>query len=173
MNRSPSLIRRSVQALVTGIEALLVAAFVLLTLDVLWGVFSRYLLGDQSRWTEELAIYLLVWVSLIGAAVTYRERGHLGVDYFVGKLDPAARRLAAIAADLAVLAFALVALVYGGGVLITKTLSTGQLSPALGVQMGYLYLAAPISGVCFALFSVEHLVDLLRRAPEPDTTNEP
>jgi TRAP-type C4-dicarboxylate transport system permease small subunit len=172
MNRSPSLVRRPVQVFVTGIEALLVAAFVLLTLDVLWGVFSRYVLGHQSRWTEELAIYLLVWVSLIGASVTYRERGHLGVDYFVGKLDPAAQRLAAVASDLAVLGFALFALVYGGGVLITKTLSTGQVSPALGIEVGYLYLAAPISGVCFALFSVEHLVDLLRRVPDPDASNE-
>ena len=172
MTRSASLLRRLVQSLVTGIEAVLIAAFVLLTLDVLWGVFSRYALGHQSRWTEELAIYLLVWVSLIGASITYRERGHLGVDYFVGKLDPGAQRLAAVAADAAVLAFAVFALIYGGGVLITKTLSTGQVSPALGVQMGYLYLAAPISGVFFALFSVEHLVDQFGRAPEPDATNE-
>lgn len=172
MSRSMNRVRRLVQSLVTGIEALLVASFVVLTLDVLWGVFSRYALGHQSRWTEELAIYLLVWVSLIGASVTYRERGHLGVDYFVGKLDPGAQRLAAVAADLAVLAFALFALGYGGAVLITKTLSTGQVSPALGIQMGYLYLAAPISGVCFALFSVEHLVDLLGRKFEPDTTGE-
>ena len=172
MTRSGSRLGRAVQGFVRGIETLLVAAFVLLTLDVLWGVFSRYALGHQSRWTEELAIYLLVWVSLIGASVTYRERGHLGVDYFVGKLDPGAQRLAAVGADLAVLAFALFALVYGGGVLITKTLSTGQVSPALGVQVGHLYLAAPISGVCFALFSVEHLVDLLRRAPDPDATHE-
>jgi TRAP-type C4-dicarboxylate transport system permease small subunit len=172
MNRSPSLMRRLLHALVRGIEALLVVAFVLLTLDVLWGVFSRYVLGDQSRWTEELAIYLLVWVSLIGASVTYRERGHLGVDYFVGKLDPAARWLAAVASDLAVLAFALFALCYGGGVLITRTLSTGQVSPALGIEVGYLYMAAPISGVCFALFAVEHLVDLLRRGPESAATHE-
>jgi TRAP-type C4-dicarboxylate transport system permease small subunit len=172
MNRSASLVRRLLEALVKGIEVLLVAGFVLLTLDVLWGVFSRYALGHQSRWTEELAIYLLVWVSLIAASITYRERGHLGVDYFVGKLDPGAERLAAVASDVAVLAFAVFALIYGGGVLITKTLSTGQVSPALGVQMGYLYLAAPISGVCFALFGVEHLVDLLGRTPEPDATNE-
>ena len=172
MGRSASLVRRLLGGLVKGIEALLVGAFVLLTLDVLWGVFSRYALGHQSHWTEELAIYLLVWVSLIGASITYRERGHLGVDYFVGKLDPGAQRLAAVTADIAVLAFAVFALIYGGGVLITKTLSTGQVSPALGVQMGYLYLAAPISGACFALFSVEHLVHLLGRTPGPDATNE-
>ena len=160
--------RRAMQLAVTGIEALLVVAFAALTLDVLWGVFSRYVLGQQSRWTEELAIYLLVWVSLLGAAVTYRDRGHLGVDYLVGKFDPEARRLAAVLADLAVFAFALFALVYGGGVLIVKTLATGQVSPALGVQMGYLYLAAPLSGVLFALFSVEHVVDLLRREPQEE-----
>lgn len=148
-------------ALVKALEGFLVVAFGVLTLDVLWGVFSRYVLGAQSRWTEELAIYLLVWISLLGAAVTYGEKGHLGVDYFVGKLHPAAQRVAAFAVDLAVLVFAAFALVYGGYVLVARTLEADQMSPALGVPMGYLYLSAPISGVFFVTFSLEALIETI------------
>ena len=53
-------------------------------------------------------------------------------------------------------------LLYGGWILITKTLATGQVTPALGVKMGYTYLAAPISGFFFTLFCLENLVALLR-----------
>lgn len=161
MKTFSSAIQRGHVALVKTLEGFLVVAFSVLTLDVLWGVFSRYVLGAQSRWTEELAIYLLVWISLLGAAVTYGEKGHLGVDYFVGKLDPAAQRVAAVAVDLAVLVFAGFALVYGGYALVAKTLEAEQVSPALGVQVGYLYLAAPLSGIFFVTFSLEALIETI------------
>jgi TRAP-type C4-dicarboxylate transport system permease small subunit len=146
----------------------LIAGFSALTLDVLWGVFSRYLLGEQSRWTEELAIYLLVWVSLLGASLAYAQRAHLGVDYLVERLDPAARKLAHGLAELLVMAFAVYVLMFGGGQLVTKTLESGQVSPALGVSMAYVYLAAPISGVFFLLFASENLLALLRGSDAAD-----
>src|SRR5690606_16647406 len=121
--------------------------FGILTLDVLWGVASRYVLGSQSRWTEEVAIYLLVWVSLLGAAIVYRERGHLGVDFLVTKLHPDAQRIVALLIELAVMVFAGFVLVYGGLVLVFQTLAAGQITPALGWKMGYLYSVVPISGV--------------------------
>ena len=143
--------------LVKALELFLIVSFAVLTLDVLWGVFSRYVLGAQSRWTEELAIYLLVWVSLLGASLTYEEKGHLGVDYFVGKLHPDARKIAAVFIELVVLFFAGFGLLYGGWMLVSLTLAANQLSPALGIKVGYFYLAAPISGLFFILFSLEHL----------------
>ncbi|MFP4282924.1 MAG: TRAP transporter small permease [Verrucomicrobiota bacterium] len=146
--------------LVKGLSTFLILAFAVLTLDVLWGVVSRYLLGAQSRWTEEVATYLLVWISLLGAALTYEEKGHLGVDYFVGKLDPAAQRVAAIFVELVVLLFSIVALLVGGWILVSRTLEADQLSPALGWKVGYLYLAVPLSGVFFTLFALEHLAEL-------------
>jgi TRAP-type C4-dicarboxylate transport system permease small subunit len=99
----PGLPERAWESLVRGLEWTLVVGFAALTLDVLWGVFSRYVVGSQSRWTEELAIYLLVWISLLGASLTYLEKGHLGVDYFVARLDPNAQRVTAIVVELTVL----------------------------------------------------------------------
>ncbi|MEL6133172.1 MAG: TRAP transporter small permease subunit, partial [Bacteroidota bacterium] len=40
----------------------------MITLVVLWGVFTRYALGSQASWSEELARFLLVWIGLLGAA---------------------------------------------------------------------------------------------------------
>lgn len=160
--------------LVKALEWLLIVSFLVLTLDVLWGVFSRYVLGAQSIWTEELAIYLLVWVSLIGAAVTYEEHGHLGVDYFVGKMDPAARKLAAIFVECLVLVFSVLILIVGGWVLVSRTLEAGQVAPAMGVPVGYLYLAVPISGVFFTIFSLEHLAELFAgEEPKEEREVEP
>jgi len=146
---------------VKALEILLIVGMGILVVDVLWGVFSRYALGEQTRWTEELAVYLLVWISLLGAALTFREKGHLGVDYFMGKLEPSARRLSAMLVEVIVFAFSAFALVFGGWNLVVKTLASGQVLPALNLSMGYVYSVVPLSGVFFCLFAVEHLVDYL------------
>jgi TRAP-type C4-dicarboxylate transport system permease small subunit len=152
--------------LVKFLELFLIAAFALLTIDVLWGVFSRYVLGSQSVWTEELAINLLIWVSLLGASLTYEEKGHLGVDYFVGKLHPDAQKAGAVFVEVVVLFFAGFGLLYGGWRLVSETLAAGQITPALGWQKGYLYTAAPISGLFFIIFSIEHLFNFLTNSAE-------
>jgi TRAP-type C4-dicarboxylate transport system permease small subunit len=147
--------------IVRALEWFTIALFAILVLDVLWGVTSRYVPGIRpSDWTEEAAVYLLVWVSLYGAALTYREYGHLGVDYFVAKLDPSAQRVVAIVIELAVLLFAGFGLCYGGWRLVADTLAANQLTPVLQWKIGYLYSAVPISGVFFCAFAIEHLIKL-------------
>ncbi len=150
-----------------ALEVLTSALFAMLLFVVLWGVLSRYWPGvTPSDWTEELAVYLLVWVSLLGGALTYRSRGHLGVDYFVTRFDPAARRLAAVAIELAVLVFAVIGLCYGGYRLVADTLAAGQLTPVLQWRVGYFYAAVPTSGIFFVGFAIEHLLE----KPEPAAT---
>ena len=103
-------------------------------------------------------MYLLVWVSLLGAALVFRDRGHLGVDYFVGKLDPAARRLSSLIAEGAVMVFAGFVLIFGGGMMVMETLRSGQVTAAMGWPVGYLYMVVPLSGLFVLAFSIEHLV---------------
>ena len=150
--------------IVRGLEILTSTLVVGLFVVVLWGVVSRYLPGIvPSAWTEELAVYLLVWVSLLGSALTYRSRGHLGVDYFVSHFDPAAQRLTVILVELCVLLFAGFALCYGGYRLVTDSLGSGQLTPVLQWQVGYFYAAVPLSGLFIAAFAIEHLLE--RKGP--------
>lgn len=144
---------------VRALEVFTLSLFGALVVVVLWGVISRYLPGIRpSDWTEEIAIYLLMWISLLGAALTYRHYGHLGVDYFVGKLDASAQKWVAVIVELATLSFTLFALVYGGGRLVGETLSTNQLTPFLQIKVGYLYAAVPICGLFMTGFAIEHLV---------------
>lgn len=158
MSSPPHPAGRAWDSLVRVLEWITIMFFAALVFVVLWGVFSRYVIGYQSRWTEELAIYLLVWVSLLGAALMFREKGHLGVDYLVGKFDPAAQRAAAVFVELVVLIFALLVLVYGGWTLVQATLSRGQVTPAMNWKIGYLYSIVPLTGLFVAAFSIEHLL---------------
>jgi len=140
-----------------------------LVFTVLWGVFSRFVLAEPSRWTEELATFLLTWVALLGAAVGFSRQQHLGVDVLVNLLDPAARRLVALVVQLLILLFSCAVMLWGGYVLVSETLSSGQTTPALGLRMGYVYLAVPISGLFFVLFTTEQLIEVCRSAAAATT----
>lgn len=141
------------------LEAVVILLMAALVFVVLWGVVSRYLPGVRpSDWTEELAIYLLVWLSLLGAALAFRSHAHLGVDYFVGRLDAGAQQVAAVVVELVVFGFSAFALVLGGWRLVAETLATNQTTPVLQWAAGYLYLAVPLSGVFFCAFAIEHLL---------------
>lgn len=164
MRTAESSFNRFCGIVIKGMEAVVALSLAFLVLDVLWGVFTRFIINEQSRWTEEVAIYLLIWVSLLGATVTYAENGHLGVDYLVSKWDPLTRRVGEIAVHLVVLLFAAYGLVYGGFQLVFETWKAGQVSAAIGVPMALVYAAVPISGLLFLLFAVQALHNLCRPA---------
>jgi len=154
-----------------SLEVLVMVVVAVLVVDVLWQVFTRFILKNPSTWTEELAIFMLIWVSLLGAAVALNRGAHLGIDYFVGKLSPKKRLYTEIFVFLCVSAFSLTVMVIGGIDLVSSTLKLEQVSPALGVRVGYVYLAVPISGFFLVLYSViglvERLVQLFKGGPIP------
>ena len=151
--------------LTRGLELLIIATMALLVVDVVWGVFTRYALGEQAKWSEELARFLLVWVALLGGALAFRTKAHLGVDYFVNLLHPDARKLTAVVADLVVLFFAGAVLLLGGASVVREALALEQTTPALGWKMGYVYLALPISGFFVVLYTVDNLIETVRGRP--------
>lgn len=163
-------IRRCYVALLEGAIILIMAALVL---DVAWQVATRYLLGNPSSWTDEFATMLMIWVAALGASLGFLRHSHLGIDYVVNKLPrrfhPAARGFVLVLISL----FAGLVLVYGGSELVSMTLKTKQLSPALGFKMGLVYLAIPISGVFILLFTVEELVGVWSRKSNDTASTAP
>ena len=160
-----------------SLEWLVVAVVAVLVIDVLWQVFTRFILKDPSTWTEEVAVFLLIWVALLGSAVALNRGAHLGIDYFVGKLSPKKRLYTEVFVFLCVAAFSLTVMVIGGVELVINTLKLEQISPAINVKVGYVYLAVPISGFFLVLYSVIGLCERLSilskggSIPEPPTSH--
>lgn len=154
------------------LEWTVITLVIILVLDVTWGVVSRFVIKSPSRWTEELARYVLMWVVLFGTAVAFHRREHLGFDYVAKQIDPSARKLLGIVAELITIAFASLVMIYGGYVLVSETLTANQVTPALGLRMGHIYLAVPMSGIFIVIFCLDHLFELLLQ-DEASSTDTP
>ena len=157
--------------LVKGLELTVILVTGILVIDVVWGVFTRYILGHQSPWTEELAKLLLIWVALLGAGIGFIRKSHLGVDYFVNKLNERWRNIGQIVVYLLVAVFAYIVLVYGGSRLVSSALKNSQPTPALNIEMGYVYLASPISGIFIIIFSIETIIEMVGSLLKKGTTS--
>ena len=51
-------------------------SFLVMVALTCWQVFTRYVLGSPSSWSEELVSYMFAWMSLLGASIVTCERGH-------------------------------------------------------------------------------------------------
>lgn len=143
----------------TALELLVMFVVGILVLDVLWQVFTRKVMNSPAKWTEELAIFLLIWVSLLGAAVAMNRGAHLGIDYFTGKLSIRNRVITEVFVFAAVALFSIYVMVIGGYDLVATTLKMDQRSPVWSIPMGYVYLAVPISGLFMTFYSIIGLVE--------------
>lgn len=133
-----------------------------MVLNVLWQVFTRFVLRDPSSYTEELARYLLVWVGLIGAAYAASQKMHLAIDILTARLHGKSRYYVELFIYLCTFLFALLIMVIGGMRLVNLTLTLNQISAALQIKLGYVYLALPLSGLLIMFYAAYFFAEQLR-----------
>src|SRR6056297_2111418 len=135
------------------LEIVLIFLTSILVLDVLWQVFSRYVLSSPSSFTDELAGYLLIWVSLLGAAYVAGRREHLAIDIMLQRSGPARQRILRIIIQSVILGFSFTVLVIGGSWLVYTRFYLGVTSAALQIPLGYVYIVLPASGLLIVFYS--------------------
>ncbi|MET2984850.1 TRAP transporter small permease [Aureibaculum conchae] len=139
------------------LEWSMIIIFALLVLDVLFQVFSRYIIGTSFTWTEEFARFSLIWLTILGAAYLNAKREHLSMDFLYEKLSTTNKRKASILIEVFIFLFALIVMVIGGLNLVYTTLHLEQLSGTLRIPLGYVYAIMPLSGLLIMCFSIYHI----------------
>ena len=132
----------------------LVALMGISVANVLWQVFTRFVLANPSSFTDELARFLLIWIGLLGAGYAAGSKMHLAIDLLPSTLKGKPRLYLGLLVEGFVFLFALAVLVIGGSSLMALTLTLGQTSTALHVPIGYVYLALPLSGLLIIYYAV-------------------
>src|SRR5512141_3015004 len=84
-----------------ALDAVMVLMMIVMGGSVVLQVASRYVFNRPTSWSEELARYLFVWITFLGAAVVIRKRRHVDVTVLTDRLPPGAAKVAYRLADLA------------------------------------------------------------------------
>ncbi len=125
-----------------------------MVLNVLWQVFSRFILKSPSSFTEELARYSLIWLGLLSASYATGQKYHLAIDLLARKLEGRRKFFLEIFIELCILLFSFSVMVVGGIKLVIINLELNQISAALQVPLGYIYMVIPISGIIMCFYSL-------------------
>lgn len=144
------------------LEWILIVLMSGMTLDVLWGVFTRYIVGSQAPWSEELARYLLIWIGILGAAWASGKHLHLAIDLFPESLSPVRRRNLMIIINVLVIFFVTAAMIIGGIRLVYVVTYLGQESAALKLPLGAVYTVMPLSGVIIVYHKIHDIIAELK-----------
>lgn len=135
---------------------ILTAAASTMIVSIFLQVTFRFILHSPLYWTEELSRYSFVYIVFVGAAWAGKERMHLGVDYFTSKLPGRLEKRLKIIMDILIMLFS-AAIVYAGFQVVP--VNFGQLSPALNIPMGAVYLAIPVGFLLLFIYYFEHFIN--------------
>ena len=140
--------------------------------DMLAGVFLRYVMTWISAqfdlpsirffWVEEIGEYSLAWLTFIGAAIGIRRGTHFAVQIVTERLSPRLRRAIATGHYVLLVGFGALLAIYGWQV---SELNSQSYSPALDLNLRWLYLSAVVGGILIVVYSLAALADSLRREP--------
>jgi len=125
-----------------------------------WQIFSRYVLKDMSSWSEEVARFLMVWISLLGSAAVLRSGGHVTVTILIDRLSEQVRKIVLIVRDL-ILLVALLTITQAGWDF--AELNAVQASAAMDIPMSWVYASLWIGLGLMALMLI-----LARLGGNPD-----
>ena len=122
-------------------------------------VFGRYVLNDTPVWAESTALVLILYVTLLGAAVGVRDAGHIGMESLLVLVPERVRN------RLEILIYALVgtfgAIMAWNGAILGASVAPYKI-PTLGISEAFSQAPLVISGALIVLFAIEHVIALIR-----------
>ncbi|MBX3574003.1 MAG: TRAP transporter small permease [Mesorhizobium sp.] len=127
---------RGIEYLFKGLEGLLVLLLAGMAIMVFGNVVLRYGFNSGILVSEEMARYFFVWLTFIGAVVTFRENAHLGVETLVQRFGRGGRLLCMVLSDLIILA-CMAALFWGTWK--QYPINASMTAPVIGIRMNWIY----------------------------------
>ena len=137
------------------LEILAVLAFVVLSFLTFFQVCSRYIFQTPITFSEEIARFLFIWMSFLGAAIAMKHDKHIRLDLLQERMRPDLRLLVAICVFLLIFCFSALVCVQG---LKLSFATTRQIAPVSRIPMAYIYLIVPISALFMGCYAIRHLI---------------
>jgi TRAP-type C4-dicarboxylate transport system permease small subunit len=128
-------------------------------LCVQWQVFGRYVLNDTPTWAEALAMLIILFVTAFGLGVGVRDAGHIGMESLIVLLPEKWRVRLELVINSLVAVFGFLMVQSGW---MWASAKWQEKKPMLPVPDGIDYVPIVIAGALIFIFSIEHIVALLR-----------
>lgn len=135
---------------------LLILLSIAMCFVVLWQVISRFILLNPSRWSEEIARYIMIWITFLAASIGITKKSHLGLTILVNSFkNDKVKLIFSIFQYSCIILFSLVLCVYGFEYALEGRNQTGM---SIMMKMSVVYSVIPISGFFMVINSIENII---------------
>ena len=134
-------------------------ALAMLTLLVFgtWQIFTRWILGNPSTFTDELLRYMLIIAGFIGSAYCFYRDEHLALTLITDKAKGPFKLCLDIFIEICILFFVIYVFIYGGW---QQAMTATNYSSVMHIPMKTLFMIEPICGILIVLARVLKYVNL-------------
>lgn len=134
-------------------------ALAMLTLLVFgtWQIFTRWVLGNPSTFTDELLRYVLIIAGFIGSAYCFYRDEHLALTLITDKAKGPFKVALDIFIEACILFFVIYVFIFGG---IKLANTATNVSSVMHIPMKTLYMIEPICGVLIVLARILKYVNI-------------
>jgi TRAP-type C4-dicarboxylate transport system permease small subunit len=134
-------------------EEILGAVFLAVMVTISFvNVITRYVLKFSMAFTEELTLYLFVWITLLGVSLAFRESSNMAVSVLYNRFGKGARRFLYLFAALCSIAF-FALFTYFGVLEVSEEVSMSVMTEALEIPVWLFTVSMPLAGM-FTLFRI-------------------
>jgi C4-dicarboxylate transporter DctM subunit len=157
-----------------GLEKWIAAAFMVFALVLsFYSVVARYVFRWSLDWSDELAVYAVIWAVFFGVSALIKSDDHVRVDILIGRFSDKRQNILHFYHTLLGLAFVVV-MVWGGYLMVQKAFAMGITSEShLKFKMYLPYLVMPIGSLLLVLRMVERLIALGKKLKGLEAWKDP
>jgi len=136
-------------------DGIAVLCMVLILVLVVAQVVMRYVFNSPLTWSEELAVFVMIWLTFIGSLICMRDNEHIEVTILVDHMPRALQRIVMVFSRLASIFFLLVVVYYGFELVMENV---GVTSVANQISMGLVYTIIPLSSLGMVYYLIRAIV---------------
>ena len=127
-------------------------------------VFMRYVMNDALAWSEEIAKFVMVWLTFVVAPIGLRMGAHVGIGVLIGNLRGRARQVLLIAIFMAIISLMVVFVKEGSFMTWNARI---QRASTIDLSILYVYICMPIGSFMVATVALEFLINAVRGVIDP------
>lgn len=128
--------------------------------SITFGVVFRYFLNNPLNWSDELAVYTLIWVTFIGGSMSIKTGRAAALELIFERISLKMQKVFLFTSYAIVTAFSIYCTYLALKWILGPTISQ-QMSPSLGITMFYPYLSVPVGLLFITIHSLNHCAQSL------------
>ncbi len=140
-------------------RVILVVLMIVLLVDMMLGVFFRYVVGQALNWSEEVGTLSLLWLIFIGTAMGITRGSHFSMHVLLDHLKPPQQRILRTIIAFLIVLFGLVLAPYALDLTIRNATSD---MPSLPFSLAVQYSSSFVGGVLIVCYGIALVVDINR-----------